>query len=148
MESAPYTDEVSRPLAINRMAAIEMMQGKTKIGWKKKRGEAGEQLALKHLSEKGYRLLVKNFRFERGEVDLIMEDGEEIVFIEVKTRHSQAFGDPQDSITVRKQQQLRKIAEGYLNTQAIDQRSCRFDVVAVRISEGKPHITHLKNAFF
>ena len=92
-------------------------------------------------------ILQRNYRFERGEIDIIAEDGEELVFVEVKARRTKAFGEPEDSVTTQKQEQIQRVAEGYLFEHAISDRACRFDVVAIFFRNGKAEINHLKNAF-
>ncbi len=110
-------------------------------------GTRGEDLAVAYLLARGYRLLERNYRFERGEIDIVMEDGRDLVFVEVKARTSRAFGDPQDAVTDGKRRQLRKVAEGFVFERQADGKSCRFDVIAIRWERGEPVITHLENAF-
>lgn len=110
-------------------------------------GTRGEALALAYLQAKGYRLIERNYRFERGEIDLVMDDGLDLVFVEVKARTSDAFGHPEDAVTPAKRNQLRRVAEGYLLERGVEGRSCRFDVVAIRWQKDEPVITHMDNAF-
>ena len=114
---------------------------------KRREGNRGEDLAVDFLMKKGYRILERNFRFERGEMDIIAEDDTMLVFIEVKARRSSLYGDPIDAVTVSKCSQLRKIAEGYLFTHNIDDRACRFDVIAIDYDGGIPNIRHIEDAF-
>ncbi len=111
------------------------------------RGTLGEEKAVDYLEEKGYRILERNFRFDRGEIDIVAEENGVLVFIEVKTRHSQSFGNPEDAVTIAKRDQIRKVAEGYLFKNNIDGRDCRFDVVAIERSGSDIHIRHIENAF-
>ena len=106
-----------------------------------------ETLAANFLEERGMRIIERNYRFERGEIDIIAEDGDELVFVEVKARRSNAFGEPEDAVTPEKEEQIKKVAEGYLFERQIEDRPCRFDVVAVSVVNGKQTITHLPNAF-
>jgi putative endonuclease len=110
-------------------------------------GKAGEDLACNFLEQNGLKILDRNFRFERGEIDLIAEDGEELVFIEVKARRSNTFGAPEDAVTEKKQEQIRAVAEGYLFTHDIDDRPCRFDIVAIEHRNGSTKIRHIRDAF-
>ena len=114
---------------------------------KRDRGTEAETLAANFLEERGMRIIERNFRFERGEIDIIAEDGDELVFVEVKARRSNAFGEPEDAVTPEKEEQIKKVAEGYLFERQIEDRPCRFDVVAVSVVNGKQTITHLPNAF-
>jgi len=89
----------------------------------------------------------RNYRFDRGEIDLIASDGDELVFIEVKARRSDAFGPPEDAVTPQKEEQIRRVAEGYLFERGIEDQSCRFDVVAVTFTSGETDIRLIRNAF-
>lgn len=114
---------------------------------RRKQGSEGEELAAAYLEKEGLKILEQNYRFERGEIDLIAEEGGEIVFIEVKARKSKEYGDPEDSITPQKEERIRAVAEGYLFEHQIEGRPCRFDVVAIEYQNGKPTIRHIRNAF-
>ena len=94
----------------------------------------GEKFAVEHLKTQGYQILAQNYRFRRGEIDLVAQDGERIVFVEVKTRRSLKFGLPQAAVTRRKQRQISKIALAYLKTQNLLDAPCRFDVIAIYLS--------------
>lgn len=110
-------------------------------------GMVGEHLAREYLEHCGLRILKCNYRFGRGEIDIIAEEGEYLVFCEVKMRRSDAFGSPEYAVTPAKQQQLRRLATGYLAQRHITDRACRFDVVAIEWSGSLPRIRHLRNAF-
>ena len=110
---------------------------------KKVLGRKGEKLAEKFLKEKGYTLLKRNFRTPFGEADLIMQDGDEIVFIEVKTRTSETFGAPREAVGKEKQRRYYQIALCY-GGQAGEEPNARFDVVEV-YEDGR--VEHYKNAF-
>jgi putative endonuclease len=114
---------------------------------KRREGSRGENLAAEHLERTGYRIVERNYRFERGEIDLIAKDGEELVFIEVKARRSDAFGPPEDAITTQKQEQIKRVAEGYLFERQIEEQACRFDVVAITFNHGKADIRVIRDAF-
>ena len=114
---------------------------------RQKQGKTGENLAARYLEQCGLRILEYNFRFERGEIDLIAEDGEELVFVEVKARRSNVFGAPEDAVTDKKQEQIYAVADGYLFKHDIDNRPCRFDVVAIEFQNGRAEIRHIRDAF-
>jgi putative endonuclease len=111
------------------------------------RGKVGEDLAAKFLERNGLKIIQRNYRFERGEIDIIAEEREVLVFVEVKARRSQAFGEPHEAVTARKQQQIRKVAEGYLFLHEINDKECRFDIVAIHYAGSKISIEHFENAF-
>ncbi|HWP81889.1 MAG TPA: YraN family protein [Bacteroidota bacterium] len=123
-----------------------MMAGRGRSN-QRKVGERAETLAKDFLERAGIRIIERNYRFERGEIDLIGEDGEELVFIEVKARWSKAFGDPEDAITPQKEDQIKKTAEGYLVEHGIEDRAVRFDVVAITFEGKTRNIRHIKDAF-
>ena len=96
--------------------------------------KTGESLAVAHLKARGYDILERNYRALRGEVDLIAQDGEFIVFVEVKTRRSLKFGLPQTAVTTQKQRQISKVALAYLQAKNLFDTPCRFDVIAIHLS--------------
>jgi len=116
----------------------------------KKFGEEGEQLALELLREKGYEIIEKNYRFGKGEIDIIALDPETkyTVFVEVKTRNNLEYGEPEYAITLNKIKQLRRMAQAYLFDKDIRELDCRFDVIAILFRQKeKPLINHYINAF-
>jgi len=111
-------------------------------------GKAGEEVAIQFLKKKNYRIIERNFRFFRGEIDIIAYEGKTLVFIEVKTRKSKAFGLPEESVTFRKQQQIKKIAQGFLMRNNLRDIECRFDVISLSSQKnGSFKIKHFHNAF-
>jgi putative endonuclease len=111
-------------------------------------GLLGEETAQNYLEKAKFRILEKGFRLYRGEIDIIAYDRETLVFIEVKTRGPGALGLPEESVNIRKQNQIRKIAEGYLAKNDIDEVECRFDVISLVFDEeGDYSLTHYKDAF-
>jgi len=110
-------------------------------------GELGEEMAVGYLSDKGYIILERNYRFDRAEVDIIAQDKDQIVIVEVKTRTSDFFGDPQEFVTRGKIKQLVKVADQYLTSKEID-KEARFDIIAVLINKKEKSIEHFIDAFF
>jgi putative endonuclease len=94
-------------------------------------GHLGEELAVAHLVKHGYTIVLRNYRRKFGEIDIIARDGNALVFIEVKTRRSCAYGSPAQSVTPRKQFQISRIAEDYLVRHGLSDTATRFDVVTV-----------------
>lgn len=94
-------------------------------------GIEGEAIAARYLVSRGYRIVERNYRYHRNEIDIIAFDGEALCFIEVKTRASVSRGHPAESVTPRKQKEIARAAAGYLATLDDPWISCRFDVVAV-----------------
>ena len=113
--------------------------------YKKLLGGAGEKQAVKFLKKKGYKILCVNFRISVGEIDIIAKDGETVVFIEVKTRSSDAFGRPSEAVDDKKRRKYVKVAQAYLvKNYGETDIPCRFDVVEVE----EKQINHVINAFF
>jgi len=118
-------------------------------------GDHGEALAAEYLSEAGYRILDRNYRYERAEIDLVCFDAAadgargEIVFVEVKTRSGLGFGAPEEAITDEKQEHIVHAAEAYLYERRLEGAPVRFDVVSIVLNqEGAPSIEHFKAAFW
>ena len=114
---------------------------------RRSKGTAGEDAAAEYLRRNGYRILKRNYRFMRGEIDIIAQDGFTLVFVEVKARHSNEFGTPEEAVTRRKQIQVRKIARGYLAERRIGDTDCRFDVIGIEYENGEARLRHVKDAF-
>ncbi len=109
------------------------------------RGEAAEQAALHYLQQQGLRLIARNYRCRQGEIDLIMADGNQLAFIEVRYRKSSLFGSAAESVTITKQRRIAAAASHYLVTSG-QNMSCRFDVVALSGDQGEK-IEWIQNAF-
>ncbi|MGH7201128.1 MAG: YraN family protein [Planctomycetaceae bacterium] len=119
-------------------------------GWLRKLlGDRGERRAARYLRGLGYRILARQYANRFGEIDLIALDGERIVFVEVKTRTSDAAGLPVEAVDFRKQRQLTRVALAYLKRHGLLERPARFDVLALLWPNGakSPEITHYQNAF-
>ena len=110
-------------------------------------GERGEMLAFEEIKRLGYRNIIRNYRCRLGEVDLVAEDGDVLVFIEIKTRKGRPLGFAKEAVNARKQKQISKVALSYMKTNNCCDVSARFDVVAVAIGSGLPQIEVIKNAF-
>jgi putative endonuclease len=111
-------------------------------------GRAGEKEAERFLRRRGLKVLARRFDTPRGEIDLIMKDGQTIVFVEVKTLQSRQHADPQDAVTPRKQRHLAAAAHCYLHQRRLLEHPARFDIVAVIIPEDGPtEVDHFTDAF-
>jgi putative endonuclease len=110
-------------------------------------GEKGENMASDFLMNLGFQIVEKNWREKKFEIDIIAYDNNEIVFVEVKTRSTSAFGKPEEAVTIKKQQHLIDGADYYLNEKEID-LECRFDVISIIENDKESTINHLKNAFY
>ncbi len=110
---------------------------------KKVLGRKGEKLVEKYLKKQGYKILERNYRTPFGEADIIAADGEEIAFIEVKTRESLSYGTPAEAVGKEKQHRYKKIAEFYW-IRTGEEPNARFDVAEV-YGDGK--IEYIKYAY-
>jgi putative endonuclease len=96
-------------------------------------GRRGEELAARALVREGYTLVARNWRCAEGEVDIVARDGEEWVFVEVRTRRGRAFGTPEESLTPAKQERMIAVAQRYLLEQEVGQVVWRLDLVAIEL---------------
>ena len=111
-------------------------------------GKNGEQLAKKYLEEQGYIILEMNWRFKRSEIDIIAKDNETLVFIEVKTRSSALFSQPEDFVSQKKEELMAVGASAFME-QTNHEWEIRFDIITVLLKPNKaPQIQHLIDAFF
>jgi putative endonuclease len=109
-------------------------------------GKIGEDLAAKHLLRKGYQILERNWRSSRDEIDIIARDGDWLVIVEVKTRTSEYFGEPETAVTVAKQKSLVRAAEGYIMEHDYKGET-RFDVIGILLNHQKTCLNHIEDAF-
>jgi putative endonuclease len=97
-------------------------------------GAFGERLAAAHLEAKGYRIRARNFRCREGEIDIVAQDGDTLVFVEVRTRRGDALGGPAESVTAIKEARLVTAATAYVQSLLEPPADQRIDVVAVQLS--------------
>ena len=111
-------------------------------------GSWGEGIALRFLQGKGYHVLDTNYRCRWGEVDIVAREGEELVFVEVRTRASSGYGTPEESLTAAKAKRLVATAQDYLQQHADDGAAWRIDLVSIRLDRGRKlqDISHLRYA--
>jgi len=111
-------------------------------------GRRGEQLAVDHLMASAYTIVDRNWRCPQGELDIVAADGRELVFVEVKTRSSIAFGHPFEAITTRKLARLRRLAAAWCEEHPGRGSRVRIDAIAVIAPSGEePQVEHLRRVF-
>lgn len=110
-------------------------------------GKRGEDIATAYLAAKGHQILIRNYRYEKSEVDIISRIGDTVVFTEVKTRTSEAFGYPEDAVSPRKQAQLKQAMEQYVSENNIVSEP-RFDIISIITTRSKTDIYHIEDAFY
>ena len=111
-------------------------------------GQWGEDLAVRHLEAQGLEVLDRNWRCRDGELDVVARDGRTLVFVEVKSRTSTAYGEPAEAVSLRKARRIHGLAAAWLAEQRpAGSWDLRFDVVSVLRTAGLPQVLHLRGAF-
>ncbi|MCB0212405.1 MAG: YraN family protein [Anaerolineae bacterium] len=113
---------------------------------RKQTGQQGEDIAAGYFIERGFHILDRNWRCPTGELDIVMEQGDILIFVEVRTRRGQRYGTAEESITPGKQARLIELAHSYIQQVQPPHRQWRIDIAAVRLGHGSPQINHLENA--
>jgi putative endonuclease len=112
-----------------------------------KKGNQGERLAADFLARKGFEIVERNYRYKHAEIDLIVKKDNWLIFVEVKTRSSVAFGHPEEFVDYKKVKKILEGAEHYIYE--IDwQHNVRYDIVSVLLKNGEPEVVHLEDAFY
>ena len=112
-------------------------------------GNWGEDRAAAYLEKKGFKILKRNFRLGQvGEIDIVAEEGGTLVFVEVKTQSTDSMGEAMSWVTPKKQRQIGRVAQAYLTFNKIENRDCRFDVIAVARRGNEIEVKHIPNAFW
>ena len=109
-------------------------------------GDWGEEYARRFLEGRGYSILETNYRGKYGEIDLIAREGECLVFVEVKSRRTGAFGRPEESVTEAKQQKLVQAALEYMQSKEMEEGEWRIDVVGIEAGGSRPRVRLVRNA--
>lgn len=110
-------------------------------------GKKGEQLAVDFLVENNYNIVERNYRFDKAEVDIIAQKGDILAIVEVKTRSSLDFGNPQDFVKPKQIKNLVKAVDEYVTENDLDVE-VRFDIIAIVKENNSYNIEHLENAFY
>lgn len=114
--------------------------------YRQKLGLIGEKIAAEYLKEKGYLIKERNFRVRRGEIDLIAEFKNNLIFIEVKTRTSTIFGPPEEAVNRKKQEKYAAVIEKYLEKNQIKNIAWHFEIISILIDKKRKtaRLRHLK----
>jgi putative endonuclease len=113
----------------------------------KETGAQGENLAVDYLRNNGYVILDTNWRYGQNEIDIIAKHLTDLVFVEVKTRASNKYGEPEVAVTKAKQRTYQRLAEAYITIKKISM-DIRFDIIAIVNKPGNTEIFHIKDAFY
>ena len=111
-------------------------------------GKLGEEIANIILLGKGFKTICRNFRTKYGEIDIIVKKGEEIVFVEVKTRLNKNYGYAAEAVNFRKQNKIIAVSNYYLKINGLIDCKVRYDIVEVYLKGKKIDINHMRNVFF
>lgn len=114
---------------------------------RREKGMLGEEIAKEHLVSLGFKILERGFHCRMGEIDIIAEKNSELYFIEVKTRWSDDFGGPLESVNYSKQRQVIKVAKFYLASKGMNDGGCHLSAIGVDMSGPEPEIDFLPDAF-
>ena len=109
-------------------------------------GKLGEELAVNYLIGKGYEILERNWRNIHKEIDIIAKDGKDLVIVEVKTRQTDEYGNPDVAVTKKKQRMLIAAANAYITRNNLDIET-RFDIISIVFKDDAPVIEHIEDAF-
>ncbi len=110
-------------------------------------GKISEVQASSFLESQGYRILFRNYKAQGSEIDIIAREKDTICFIEVKSRSSDRFGTPQEAVTLAKQQKIARAALKFIQENDLQDKSCRFDVVAIIRQAGREKFSLIRDAF-
>lgn len=112
------------------------------------KGKSGEKRAVEFLKQKGFEILLTNYRYGHKEIDIIAKDKKCIVFVEVKAGKSKSFGPPEGWVNLKKQRKLAEVATAFLQENQFPGYDFRFDVIAIDKSSNQERIEHIENAFY
>ena len=112
-----------------------------------KLGDLGEELAVEHLVKNGYDILERNYTYQKAEVDIIAQKGNTLIVVEVKTRSTADFGNPQDFLKPKQIKRLVMAVDAYINDNDLDVE-VRFDIIAIVIEGKNIDLEHLEDAFY
>ncbi|XWN34687.1 MAG: YraN family protein [Roseivirga sp.] len=110
-------------------------------------GQVAEDVAVRHLQQQEFIILVRNYRYKRAEIDIIAQKDKLLLFVEVKARSSDQFGHPETFMTPQQQALVHAAAEHYIVEQDWN-HAIRFDIIAVRKSNGQLQLAHFEDAFY
>jgi putative endonuclease len=133
--------------------AIGYLKKRKRLTDKQITGNYGESIAREHLKQKGYQFVDRNYRCPFGEIDIIMRDNKQVVFVEVKTRNEKwpEYGSPEQAVNAKKKKRISRLAKYYLNRhRELGNTDYRFDIVSVLVNQqGKAvSVDHIQDAFY
>ncbi|MDB4107165.1 YraN family protein [Bacteroidia bacterium] len=114
---------------------------------KQQLGKEGEDIAAAHLSSKGYKILARNYRSERAEVDIVAMQDDLLIIVEVKTRETSQYGNPEEAVGTGKINMLAQATEDYMIDKDMN-CNVRYDIISIIKNQYKTEVTHLEDAFW
>ena len=111
-------------------------------------GRKGESVSQRYLEKEGYFVMARNFKCAYGEIDIIAIDKQELVFIEVKTRCNQKYGEARESVNKIKKKHIKRAATFYISKYHLEDKFIRFDVIEAYFKNNKFYIKHIKNTLW
>lgn len=109
-------------------------------------GKEGEDIAVKHLQRKGYKIIKRNYRYQRAEIDIIAKKDNVLAAVEVKTRSNAAFGNPQDFVKSAQIERLVMAFDHFINENDLEVEA-RFDIIGILKTNNKKEVKHIEDAF-
>lgn len=110
-------------------------------------GKKGEDLAAAYLTKKGYKILERNWRSGKDEIDIIALKSDQLIIVEVKTRSTDYFGEPEEAVTLKKQMFLVRATDKYVNQFEFDEQ-IRYDIISIILRPNANKVHHIKDAFY
>ena len=110
-------------------------------------GKKGETIAVEYLLKEGFDIVTTNWRYKHLEIDIIAKEGNQLVIVEVKSRHSNLFAEPEIAVDKKKQHLLAQAANAYIH-KISHKGETRFDIIGILFTPQGHHITHIRDAFF
>jgi putative endonuclease len=110
-------------------------------------GKKGEEIAAEYLTRQGFKILERNWRFEKDEIDIIATGEGFLAIVEVKTRSTDIFGQPEEAVTKKKEKYIVRATEEYIIQHNL-MMEVRYDIISIVVRNGKPKINHIREAFY
>ncbi|UZR92694.1 YraN family protein [Chondrinema litorale] len=111
------------------------------------KGKIGENLAVNYLSKKGFKILERNFRYKKAEIDIIASNEKFVLFIEVKTRSKTTFGYPEEFVSEQQEERIMNAATHFLETTGAPHQFIRFDIISIIKNSSQQELVHIEDAF-
>ncbi len=115
--------------------------------WRRALGNRGERAAVRYLRKAGWKVVARNFRCPAGEIDIIIDNGTTLAFVEVRTRSGEFDGDMGSVFPISKRRQVEQVARVWLSGRQNLERAFRFDAILIHDRDGRTQVQHIEEAF-